>query len=607
MGLTIKRSKLNLGSGIAKVMNDKSNKLSSQKLLDFRTSGINNYESNSNSKPFVKAWMRRILRKESSPSNPEERSGLFSIRRRRTKTRNNYSDETASPTTSRTVTDELSPQNCRSRSEESPRKMNIFEELSFRDTIQTDKSSHYPMDDMGLRKCGCEHSYNVCCDCISQDQKNKNVEENSHESSRFLSKKKSDYDGGEEKVDDDNVLKFSFQKSEIINKLFPMGYPTALATDNVSLENRETLDFEIKDQPDTRKDPDSCLEKLCIRTHESPFHRSEVINFLFPLGHPDDKEKVQPKCNSKFVETDSTSLHVAITKNLDRNSREVTSDAIDELESSIDHDCDKHIGLVISFDPTWDLLASIDIGHTTSMVKSRCKKFHEIENYTDSLLGNRNEEEASEESTDLLININSSFGTESSPISPEFISTEYTTKGKSSNCFDLGYHFDYTRFPPIDLSEVEICFYPDEASIGSIDDLIEKNNCNTSKEAGYLKFEEEFEFLDHSEELEDDVHDDMADSIGSVCGNISLDKSVGCVDFECNAHSPTRRVVVTTQLHSLSSMSSPPRLFTPHDIYLLTDLDTNEPTRYEKSSISLCLPQFGSSCSTTPILSYFTT
>jgi hypothetical protein len=572
---TIKKSERDRGCAIVKPMDEKIT-------LKTRT---NNCESDPSSKSFVKTWMRRVLQKEVSSSKPDERSGLFRRRHRIRNTRTNVSKGKSSPTNSKTVTDETSSQYCHSRSEESPRRILLGEQLSFRDTVQSDKSNHGPIDDTRIHTIACEYSHNLCCSCndIYEDEKNKNGYEKESDSSLFLMTHRSSDIEEEEKVNDDEL--------PIVNNLFPMGYPNARPTENIS--DCEILNFVTKDdQRDTSKHLDSPFEKRYEETYQSPFRRSEVVNYLFPKGHPDDQKK---KYNSEFAENDSTLLHVAIMRNTDKYSREEMADTINyghekdeftESETSIDHDCDKFIGLVISFDPTWELLAPDETDHSTSMVKSRLKKFHEMENYADSLLGKFSGEESSEESTGLPADVNLSFETESLPFSPESILKESMTEEESCNNFHLGYHFNPKRFPLINSSEVEICFYPDEASIECLDEYTDTESRKTQRGAENLKFKEAFEFLFNSKESRYDVHFDEADSICSVGGTIFLDESIDCVDYECNMQSTIQPLVTTTKLHPLPSMSSPQQLFTSHNLHLFTDKDENEHTEYESASIA---------------------
>jgi hypothetical protein len=440
--------------------------------------------------------------------------------------------------------------------------MLLGEQLSFRDTVESAKTN------IRIHTIACEDSHDLCCSCscscndIYEDEKN----ENGDTKACGRSLRSPDIEE-EENVCDDELPKFSFEKSEIINKLFPMGYPNARTSGNTS--HREIL-VSKDDHDDTNKHLGIPLEKRYAEPHKSPFRRAEIVSSLFPKGHPDDQKKKQ---NSECAETDSTSQHVSISRNNDKYSRDEMADTINnghgkdefaESETSIDHDRDKFIGLVISFDPTWELLTPDKADYSTSMIKSRLKKFHEMENYADSLLGTFSGEESSEEFTGLPADVNLSFETESLPFSPEFILEESMSEEDSSNSFQLGYHFDDKRYPLIHSSEVEICFFPDEASIEFLDEYIDTERCNTPRGAEALKFQEGFEFLFNSEESVYDIHFDEADSIYSIGGTIFFDESIDSVDCECNMESPIQPLAITAKSHPFPSMSRPIQLFPSH-------------------------------------------
>jgi hypothetical protein len=269
--------------------------------------------------------------------------------------------------------------------------------------------------------------------------------------------------------------------------------------------------------------------------------------------------------------------------------------------------------MVISFDPTWDLLLTQrpdEMDHTATMVKSRLRKFHEIENYENSILGKFAEDEDSSEesSTQLLAEIaaaevNSSFGTElASTLFPQHRSStirEGMAEGNlyqspNNNSFQLGYHFDHKRFPPIDAApEVDICFYPEEE-----EDLIERHEdfvgystkkyCNDSrmKTENNPRVHKEFDFLSQSQESRNDVHtdDDSDSSINNSVDEeiIFLDESLDCcsiissttTDSEYNAQSPTDP---TAKLRSLQPhISSNPQerranISPRHKLFLFMD------------------------------------
>lgn len=506
----------------------------------------NKCETKPSSKPSVKGWMRRVLRKENNPSKPDRGSTLFRKRNRTRKTKRNVTDGPSSPMNTRTTADETSSQYCNSRTEEGPHRTLL--------TVQTNEAyrcSNYSSSDM------CE------------EQKDQMIEAEGRGSDLPLTPIPSDAKG-EESVEKNELPKFTFQKSEIIAKLFPMGYPSSQKTENDS--HREiTIDFLATD------DDEDIAEHIDV----------PAVTSLFPMGHPDSRQKKESKNNS------------ARSKSTSRKSK--------------NHECDKFIGAVISFDPTWDLLTP-EPEEATTMVKSRLKKFYEIENYADSILGKFAGEDSSEESMELLEGVNLSFGSEPVAFLPY---SKFKAEEKSS--FELGYHFDPKRFPDVDTSEVEICFYLDEASIECHETSSATEKYNTSGAAEKTAvFREQFEFLSDSEDSGDGVHIDDADSIcNSDGGKVFLNDSLDCIDSQSIRRSPINPFVTPSKLHSLSFLSSPQQTFSPNNVFLFMDKDENDQTECESSSTtstqitpielqpikSLCLPKFGSPRLSTPVRS----
>eukprot|EP00535_Pseudo-nitzschia_heimii_P006661 CAMPEP_0197179956 /NCGR_PEP_ID=MMETSP1423-20130617/4743_1 /TAXON_ID=476441 /ORGANISM="Pseudo-nitzschia heimii, Strain UNC1101" /LENGTH=543 /DNA_ID=CAMNT_0042629967 /DNA_START=64 /DNA_END=1695 /DNA_ORIENTATION=+ len=456
-------------------------------------------ESNSKAKPFVEG-VRRILGGKRISSKPNGRSGLFSSKIRIRKTRSAKAvDGNTSPTSGTTMTDESPSLCCRDKGDESPRSIMLLEQLSFRDTDRIEKFKHDPIDDVAIES----RRYQLIDDIHNEAQY---VEEKSCESTPFLSTQRSSEKAKEITVQD-AVPKFSFSKAEVIENLFPMGYPKIKETVNVASQRRETIDVEKK------KFLDSPLDSDCEDMPTSQFQRSEIIACLFPMGHPDDKNEEMNNFNSsELYESGSTELHKLSARDNDDDLREDTvstinncntSDGFTELPTSMDQECDKLMGLVISFDPTWELLAPELTDSDTTNVKGRLKKFHEIENYQDSLLGKLCGEESSEESIELLADLNMSCDTEFFSFSPMPMLNESMTLEDSCVSFVLGYHFDCERFRLGNPLEDEICFCSDESSIESIDDSIGTKGC------------EILMYLSTSEESDGTLHFDNTDSIHS--------------------------------------------------------------------------------------------
>lgn len=505
----------------------------------------NKYETRPHSKPSVKGWVKRVLRKENPSTVKSDRgSALFRKRNRIRRTKNNDEDGLSSPMNARTMATESSSQYCNSRREGSPHRELL--------TVQVNEAYLCP---------------NLPSNDGYQVEKSQSIDSKACESTRPLTPMSSET--RQEYLDKIQLPMFTFERSEIISKLFPMGYPSSQATENHS--NAEiTIDFMADDNDDDAGGHiDLSKERLSDEENKSPFLRSEIVTALFPMGHPDSRHKKEQKCDS--VHSDSESIS----------------------ESSEDHECDKFIGLTISFDPTWDLLTP-ELEDTT-MVRSRLKKFHEIENYADSILGKFAGEESSEESME---DVNLSFDSESLNYLP--FST-WKEENKSPNVsFELGYHFDNKRFALHDTVEVEICFNSEDSSIEST----ESYNGSMATESP-AKIRKKFEIRSDSEGSRDGLHLDEADSLFSIGGKIFVNDSF---DSECNPQSPMDPFVKAPKLHSLTFLSSPQQTISPTNVFLFTDKDDNDHTELESSSTtstqmspiklqpiqSLCLPNFDS-------------
>uniref|UniRef100_A0A7S4AIC5 Uncharacterized protein n=1 Tax=Pseudo-nitzschia australis TaxID=44445 RepID=A0A7S4AIC5_9STRA len=444
----------------------------------------------------VKKWMRRVLPKELSCNRSNGKS-IFFPRIRKT-TRSEKKEVTSSPTISacgKTVTDESSSKYSHSRNEDIPREMMLAGPLSSVGSIlRSIERNHDSISNTWIRTVGGRDKDNLFFEDDYEDDSVENVEENArivagktksraeHSISRdagFLDKllKHSNSEKGEETIDDDEPREIPIPRSEILSKLFPFGYSNVRKIED---ESTKIAKHALNHDEYTVEEKENCRE-----TRRSSFHRSEVIRSLFPLGHPDDRKKKENKDKFSLVkpcleQNESITFNIPGTSMspLDKNEsvllQTMTSTETDNIlqdpneivkgrhdstgsESSGEHESDKLIGFVITFDPTWDLLAPEETDSTATIPRSRLKKFHEIENYSDSLLGKFVEEESSKESTVLNAALDLSFETEPS------MREEPVAQESLSNSFELGFHFDRERFANVDPpAEIEICFYSDD-------------------------------------------------------------------------------------------------------------------------------------------------
>ena len=502
--------------------------------------------------PFIKKWPRRKTKTKSKVT-----------------TNNNVRQSPTNTLCGRTtVTDESSSTqyNCRSRSsssnneESSPRDshnmMSSGSLLTFRDIFRFNNNKS--IDKVDLRCCedgdNDDDKYDPdpdnpnddkyeCADVHHRDQQDHRTEE---ESIKNKEPQKDDDDHDH----DHNLQELPIPRSEIIGKLFPMGYPNRFkSSDMISSadHHRQNLNSMITNEskitrtklepPISEKEEDEDSKVASISTS---FDRSEIISSLFPMGHPNDIHKRQESGSNSFIsvkdtihtnnkqrnflstpcrDINSSSLKVqysptfdtiATSSDVDHQQQgreeqvlETTkpknkyaynpSECKETKERSSDCDCDDNvIGMVISFDPTWDLLTEETgpIDHTTSiMVRSRLKKFHEIENYADSLLGKISAEESSNDESilvDMFAGLKSNHESElllssssleelmfsiSDPIldlqsSKNHHNFHPMVVVKEKNCvdnFELGFHFDSERYPSsVPSEEIEICFHPDD-------------------------------------------------------------------------------------------------------------------------------------------------
>jgi hypothetical protein len=500
------------------------------------------------------------------------------IRKTRTKskvaTNNNVQQSPTNTLCGRTtVTD------CRSRSsssnneESSPRDIhNMMSSgplLTFRDIIRFNNSKS--IDKVDLRCCddgdNNDDKYDPdpdnhnddtyeCAYVHHRDQQDYRTEEESIKNIKNKEVQKNDDDH------DHNLQELPIPRSEMIGKLFPMGYPNRLKPSEMipsTDHHRQNLNSTITDEskitrtkpkpPISEKEKDEDYKATLISTS---FGRSEIISSLFPMGHPNDiRKKQESGSNSSLIvkeehtnnkqinfhstpcrDINSSSLKVQYSPTFDtiatssdfdhtQQGREEKVLAMTEpqkdydsdpaecketKEKSSDHDCDDNItGMVISFDPTWGLLTeeTDPIDPTTSiMVRSRLKKFHEIENYADSLLGKISAEESSNDESiivDMFAGLKSNHESElllssssrkelmfsiSDPIldlqSYKNHHNCHPMVVKEKNCvdnFELGFHFDSERYPSsVPSEEIEVCFYPDEETSIAYDVSEEKRS-----------------------------------------------------------------------------------------------------------------------------------
>lgn len=222
--------------------------------------------------------------------------------------------------------------------------------------------------------------------------------------------------------------------------------------------------------------------------------RDEPARTRTNLAMTEEEEEYEETPITPSLEAQNFAFNTSISRNVDQDKvLATTNDHHDPTEckgkrKSSKQDHNNIINTIISFDPTWDLLIeeTDPANHTTLMVRSRLKKFYEIENYAESLLGKNPAEESSEESIDMLGGSRSDFESEelsssspSSSLREELIdsiselrlnlqlSEHYHNRHpevmKQKRCvdnFELGFHFDSEKFPTIVPSEeIEICFY----------------------------------------------------------------------------------------------------------------------------------------------------
>ncbi|VEU39387.1 unnamed protein product [Pseudo-nitzschia multistriata] len=441
----------------------------------------------------VKKWMRRVLPKEFSSPRPDGKPGLFPRIRKTTSAKK--SDGKLSPTViacCNTVTDESSSKYSRSKNDDSPREMILAGPLSsFGDILRSIENNGATLSTMRADSISKRHNENiffedddtcesaeVAAQTVAVNIKKRELKSSCSTRSRneglWDMHSKDSKHGKEEEppVIREEQKNLSTSKAEILSKLFP-------------LRNQNTCETEetpINTLMQTTKHDEKAVDKENDdrEIHFSQFRRADIISSLFPFGHPDDRKKEWPVAESNTEtyaernETNCSDSSVMATSPLHQTESAMTSREIDEKlrdetnenvndslrpTESGEQNEDKFIGLVITFDPTWDLLVPDESNFSTIMPRSRLKKFHEIENYTDSLLGNFAEDEFSEESIDLIAGLDESFDTE-----PSF-SKDFVAPKSLSGSFELGFHFDRERFSKVDpLHEEEICFYSDDES-----------------------------------------------------------------------------------------------------------------------------------------------
>ena len=536
----------------------------------------------------VKKWMRRVLPKELSCNRSNGKSGLFP--RIRKTPRSEKKDVRSSPTISacgKTVTDESSSKYSRSRNDDCPREMMLAGPLSsVGGILRSIERKRDSISNTWIRTIGGRDKDNLFFEDDYEDDSVENVEETArivaektkcraeHSISRdagFLDihSKHSKSEKEEETDDDEERRKIPIPRSEILSKLFPFGYSNARRIED---ESRKIAKQALNHDECTVEEEEKCREM-----RRSSFHRSEVIRSLFPLGHPDDRKKKELKDKFSVVEhclgveqnesitfniprTSTSSLHknesVFLQKMTSRETDNKLQDANEIVngrhdstgeESSGEHESDKLIGFVITFDPTWDLLAPEETDFTATMPRSRLKKFHEIENYADSLLGKFVEEESSKESTVLIAALDLSFDTEPS------MRKEIVAQDSLSDSFELGFHFDCERFANVDPpaeTEIEICFYPDDEV--SIENMTKEINTKERKIKSVVissksqdKTEihyhpgERTEIIFHPGESNDYGQVNKVDSKGSF-GTASSEEYADCVEYEQKLQSPVR-------------------------------------------------------------------
>lgn len=607
----IKRSKMN---NLVHVNDDDapSHKISHKAQASEPSASNSTEEPNPTSRPSVKKWMRKV-KDFSTATRSDGKPSLFQRRpriRKPTRTNENCCEKSTpvSNVCGKTVTDESSSKYSRGRNEESPPGA-----LSFGNILRFIEADHIGMEDTitlerySIRE-GSDHLVFDDDETVVENVQEspirfcgRNVEK-MPETSRLhprheflLAKDSKDGNSEEEEIAQEHEPEeFPLPRSEILSKLFPFGHPNARKMENFG----KSLGYKIKEQVKFGNRSVSNTEKENDRdeTYRSPFHRSEVIRSLFPMGHPDDRKKKEAKCKPGIVEKFAEETEIVHEPFHD----DCDSVELKEPESSGSDECDKFIGLVITFDPTWDLLDPENSDPYTVMTRSKLKKFHEIEDYTNSLLGKFSSEECSEESTDLLGNVDVNVDAELLPLPASPASSRITTTvydEESSYCsFELGFHFDGDRFPTDESSpEIEICFYPDDE-----EEYAEELEISE-------KLREAWEFWLYSKDTNKVPCVDESDSKDNYSYK-SLEDFVDCFEYEASMHRPLRSVKATPGTSDFSCLSSGQKLsngndFSPIINTKLTEIGSNK----NQNAVMGTPPPLASFLSTSSTSSYNTT
>ena len=509
------------------------------------------------SKTSVTGWMKQVLRKENASPTSYKKPSLFRKKGRIRKTSTDASDGRSSPTNSRTVTDESSSQTYNTRNDDTPH----FKSLA----MSMDES--YP-------------DHNLSPNDAYQNNTN-TVDDTTGESSCLpLTPISFDVSSEEESNHNDELQKCHFDKSEIISMLFPLGYPSAQTTENASDGKKTDLigrdDVEVTEER-VENSAEACQEEI---TNKSPFSRSEIARFLFPFGHPEET-----KCNTEPAETNASRTELEPTEFAEIDYEDTGSTSSD----SNGGDCDEVLGSVVCFDPTWELLTQgpDETDPTATMVRSRLRKFYEVENYSNSILGKFTEEEASQESSDIVADVNVSFGTESCSLPLGSHLEDFVMESTSpNNSFELGYHFDLEQFPVVDSSEVEICFYSDEESI----DYDQDSQTTEQQEAWTREIEqamvsEQLAFLSNMDESQDDIlHFNDSDSMDTIEGEIIFMNE--SMDYCSSDSDYCSQVSTETRLNPLLFLEHNEQIDSPQKLFLFTDKDDNDSTGWDSSSVT---------------------
>jgi hypothetical protein len=295
-----------------------------------------------------------------------------------------------------------------------------------------------------------------------------------------------------------------FDRSEVVSMLFPKGYPS-----------------ERKKQARKARGQKLNPSMIAIMTNATRF-KNEVYNVRDMVHMPcSDLCSVESLIREPSTMDSSACSHNNSDQGTDAPDDSSKNDSISRrpitfgIERFNKVDSEEIIGKIVSWDPTWELLDSHQMGTSpAAMTKSKLKKLQEIENYDNSLLGKHAEDDSSSEDSSAYLfpemppkmidfqryskangSLEFFLGHHCHPegfarVAPSLQETWYDAIADNNTSvsdhtlftgdFILGHHFDPTRFPDTCSDEFEIAFveYSDDdtASTFAKNDY-EKKDC----------------------------------------------------------------------------------------------------------------------------------